>query len=73
MDIRQLRYFLEIVEHGSLTRASEHLGVAQPALSLHLKNMEQELGTRLLDRSRSWRGANRSRTAAGAPGKSDPE
>ncbi|MCV0425608.1 MAG: LysR family transcriptional regulator, partial [Roseibium sp.] len=48
-----LRYFLEIAEQGSLTRASEQLGVAQPALSLHLKNMEEELGTRLLDRSRS--------------------
>ncbi|MEM9635055.1 MAG: LysR substrate-binding domain-containing protein [Pseudomonadota bacterium] len=53
MDIRQLRYFLEIVEHGSLTRASEHLNVAQPALSLHLKNMEEQLGTRLLNRSRT--------------------
>ncbi|MES0882700.1 LysR family transcriptional regulator [Roseibium sp. SCP14] len=53
MDIRQLRYFLEIVEHGSLTRASAHLNVAQPALSLHLKNMEEQLGTRLLNRSRA--------------------
>ncbi|MES0810940.1 LysR family transcriptional regulator [Roseibium sp. SCPC15] len=53
MDIRQLRYFLEIVEQGSLTRASEHLNVAQPALSLHLKNMEERLGARLLNRSRA--------------------
>ena len=53
MDIRQLRYFLEIVEQGSLTRAAESLHVAQPALSLHLKNMEEQLGTRLLTRSRS--------------------
>ncbi len=53
MDFRQLRYFLAIVEQGSITRASVTLGVAQPALSLHIKNMEQELGTRLLDRSRS--------------------
>ncbi len=53
MDIRQLRYFLEIVAQGSLIRAAESLHVAQPALSLHLKNMEEQLGTRLLTRSRS--------------------
>ncbi|MGS4989554.1 LysR family transcriptional regulator [Roseibium sp. RP-7] len=53
MDIRQLRYFLEIVAQGSLTRAAESLHVAQPALSLHLKNMEEQLDTRLLTRSRS--------------------
>ncbi len=53
MDVRQLRYFLEIVEQGSLTRAADRLHVAQPALSLHLKNMEAQLGTRLLNRSRS--------------------
>lgn len=53
MDIRQLRSFQEIVAQGSLTRAAESLHVAQPALSLHLKNMEEQLGTRLLTRSRS--------------------
>jgi len=53
MDVRQLRYFLEIAEQGSLTRAAERLHVAQPALSLHLKNMETQLGTRLFTRGRS--------------------
>lgn len=53
MDIRQLRYFVAIVEQGSITRASEKLRIAQPALSLHLKNMEEYLGTRLLIRSRT--------------------
>ena len=53
MDIRQLRYFLEIAEQGSLTRAAARLNVAQPALSLHVKNMEEDLGTRLLTRSRA--------------------
>jgi len=51
MDLRQLRYFLAVVEHGSITRASRHLAVAQPALSLHVRAMEEALGTRLLDRS----------------------
>eukprot|EP00903_Cladosiphon_okamuranus_P001857 g1855.t1 len=53
MDIRQLRYFLEIVEQGSLTKAAERVHVAQPALSLHVKNMEEQLGTQLLTRGRS--------------------
>jgi len=53
MDIRHLRYFLEIAEQGSLTRAAERLHVAQPALSLHVKNMEAQLGTKLLIRGRS--------------------
>lgn len=53
MDIRQLRYFLEIAEQGSLTKAAERLHVAQPALSLHVKNMEEQLGTELLIRGRA--------------------
>lgn len=53
MDIRQLRYFLAIAEQGSITRAAEHLNVAQPALSLHVRNMEEDLGAQLLIRSKS--------------------
>ncbi|MBL3596140.1 LysR family transcriptional regulator [Rhodovulum sulfidophilum] len=48
MDLRQLRYFLEIVERGSITGAAATLNVAQPALSLHVRNLEARLGTRLL-------------------------
>ncbi|RAU20569.1 transcriptional regulator [Paramagnetospirillum kuznetsovii] len=51
MDIRQLRYFLGIVEHGSLTKAAEALRVAQPALSLHLKRLEEEIGCPLVHRT----------------------
>lgn len=51
MDLRQLRYFLQIVELGSLSRAAEALHVAQPALSLHLKRLEQEFGCQLLHRT----------------------
>lgn len=51
MDMRQLRYFLGIVEHGSVSRAAEALRVAQPALSLHLKRLEEELGCQLVLRT----------------------
>jgi DNA-binding transcriptional LysR family regulator len=51
MHIHHLRHFLTIAETGSLTRAAERLGVAQPALSQSIKKMEVELGVRLFERS----------------------
>lgn len=51
MDVRQMRYFAAIVDHGSFSRAAAHLHIAQPALSLHVRNMESQLGTTLLFRS----------------------
>lgn len=51
MDLRQLRYFIGILEHGSLTRAAEALHVAQPALSQNLKRLEEDLGSRLVLRT----------------------
>lgn len=51
MDLRQLRYFVAIVEQGSFSKAAATLNVAQPALSLHVRNMEADLGTPLLFRS----------------------
>ena len=51
MDIRQLRYFVSIADRGSLSSASEHLGVAQPSLSQHMMHIEVELGVQLLVRS----------------------
>ncbi len=51
VDLRQLRYFLAIVEEGSFTRAAQRVNVAQPALSLHVRNMEEALGTPLLLRA----------------------
>lgn len=50
MDIRQLRYFIQIVEAGSLSRAAEILRIAQPSLSTHIRSLEQELGVQLLVR-----------------------
>ncbi|MBI6885016.1 LysR substrate-binding domain-containing protein [Pseudomonas putida] len=50
MDLKQLRYFTKIAELGNMTRASESLRIAQPALSQQISNLESELGTRLFDR-----------------------
>ena len=50
MDIRQLRYLVEIVEQGSFTAAAAALQVAQPALSAQIKQLEEELSLRLLVR-----------------------
>lgn len=51
MDIKHLRYFVAMAEAGSLMKASERLHVAQPALSVHLSNLELELGVKLFERS----------------------
>jgi LysR family nitrogen assimilation transcriptional regulator len=51
VELRQLRYFVAIVEHGSLSRAAGVLHVAQPALTQQLRQLEEELGALLLHRS----------------------
>jgi LysR family nitrogen assimilation transcriptional regulator len=51
MELRQLRYFVAIVDHGSLSRAATVLHVAQPALTQQLRQLEEELGVQLLHRS----------------------
>lgn len=51
MEIRQLRYFVAMAQAGSLMKASEQLHIAQPALSVHLSNLEAELGVKLVERS----------------------
>jgi LysR family nitrogen assimilation transcriptional regulator len=51
MDIRGLRYFVAIVDCGSLTKAAEQVCVAQPALSQQLATLEAELGVPLFLRS----------------------
>lgn len=51
MELRQLRYFVAIVDHGSLSRAALVLHIAQPALTQQLRQLEEELGAQLLHRS----------------------
>lgn len=47
MELRQLEYFVAIVEHGSFTAAAKALYVSQSALSKSVKKLEDELGTTL--------------------------
>jgi DNA-binding transcriptional LysR family regulator len=52
MDTRQLATFCAVVERESFSQAAERLGVTQPAVSLHVRALEERLGQHLLDRSR---------------------
>jgi LysR family nitrogen assimilation transcriptional regulator len=51
LDTMRMRYFVKIAQLGSLTRAANELHVAQSALSVHMRALEEQLGTQLLDRT----------------------
>lgn len=51
MELRQLRYFVRVVELGSMGRAAVDLGLGTPALSQQISRLEGELSTRLLQRT----------------------
>ncbi|MCW1883528.1 LysR family transcriptional regulator [Luteolibacter flavescens] len=51
MELYQLRTFLTIAEEGNLTRAAEKLFTSQPAVSAQVKQLEEELGVKLFERS----------------------
>lgn len=51
-DIRKLRTFVAVVEEGSLTGAAERLNVAQPWISVQIKQLEESLDLVLLERSK---------------------
>ncbi|MEO9484639.1 MAG: hydrogen peroxide-inducible genes activator [Ekhidna sp.] len=53
MNLQQLEYSLTLEKLGSFTRAAQALNMTQPALSLQIKNLENEIGISLFDRSRS--------------------
>ena len=50
MELRQLLSLREVVREGSFTAAARTLHMTQPAVSLHIKGLEKELGTRLMER-----------------------
>lgn len=50
LDLRKLRYFVEVVTAGGFRRASQSLNIAQPALTRQILALEEDLGTQLLFR-----------------------
>jgi len=50
VELRQLRYFVEVAEREHISEAAEHLHVAQSAISRQIANLEDELGTPLFER-----------------------
>lgn len=50
-DFAELRAFAMVIEQGSFVRAASHLGMSPPALSQIIRNLEQRLGVRLINRT----------------------
>src|SRR5664279_920954 len=53
MDLRHLRYFVAVAEALSFTKGARKLHLAQPSLTRQIKDLEEEIGVRLLDRMRT--------------------
>jgi LysR family nitrogen assimilation transcriptional regulator len=51
MELRHLKYFTCLYEEGSVTRAAQRLNIVQPALSMQIARLEEELGQTLFERS----------------------
>ena len=52
MRLTQLQYLLEIKKQGSISKAAQHLYIAQPSMSAAIKELEEELGYELMKRSK---------------------
>jgi len=51
MELRHLRYFIAVAEALSFTKAAQKLRLAQPSLTRQVRNLEDEIGVRLIDRA----------------------
>ncbi|WP_432133471.1 MULTISPECIES: LysR family transcriptional regulator [unclassified Streptomyces] len=61
MEIRQLRYFIAVAQEANFTRAAELVHISQPGISAQIRQLENDLGATLIDRS----GRNVALTAVG--------
>jgi DNA-binding transcriptional LysR family regulator len=64
MELRQLEYLIAVAEEANFTRAAERVGISQPGVSAQIRQLENELGAQLIDRS----GRRASLTALAAAG-----
>ena len=51
MDFKQLESFVSVVTRGSFSNAAERLQISQSMVTIHIRNLEAELGTRLINRT----------------------
>ena len=51
LDSQQLRAFVSVADHGSVTRAAEAMHLTQSAVSAQIRRLEEQLGCRVFDRT----------------------
>jgi LysR family nitrogen assimilation transcriptional regulator len=52
MEFRQIHYFISLFEEGSVTRAAHRLNIVQPALSMQIAKLEEQIGQQLFERTK---------------------
>jgi DNA-binding transcriptional LysR family regulator len=51
MNLKRLEYFCQLAVLGNFTRAAHKIGIAQPALTIAIQKLEQEVGLKLINRA----------------------
>nr|WP_314543706.1 LysR family transcriptional regulator [uncultured Massilia sp.] len=52
LEFRQIHYFIALYEEGTVTRAAHRLSIVQPALSMQISKLEEQIGQQLFERSK---------------------